>query len=109
MKRTLLDITKKISRTPIRVVLTPNDLENDTYWIYEAIGYRFVMLLREIEIRDTQDRITTYINTQNISARDYIIEEGSSGLLIKFIKSNFEYQLDTDDYIEIKGDIEKYA
>jgi hypothetical protein len=109
MKRTLLDITKKISRTPIRVVLTPKDLENDTYWIYEAVGYRFVMLLREIEIRPTQDRITTYINTQNISARDYVIEENGDGLLIKFIKSNFEYQLDTDDYIEIKGDIEKYA
>ena len=53
MKRTLLDITKKISRTPIKAVLTPKDLDNSTYWIYEAIGYRFVELLREIEIRNT--------------------------------------------------------
>lgn len=109
MKRTLLDITKKISRTPIKAVLTPKDLDNSTYWIYEAIGYRFVELLREIEIRNTQDRITTYINTQNVSAQDYIVEQGNDGLLIKFIKSNFEFQLDSDDYIEIKGDIEKYA
>jgi hypothetical protein len=109
MKRNLLDITKKISRTPIKVALTPKNLEDGTYWIFEATGYRFVSLLREIEIRGTQDRITTYINTQNISARDYIVEEGGEGLLVKFIKSNFEYQLDTDDYIEIKGDIEKYA
>ncbi len=109
MKRTLLDITKKISRTPIRVVLTPKDLENNTYWIFEATGYRFVGILREIEIRETQDRITTYINTQNISARDYIVEQSGTGLLVKFIKSNFEYQLDADDYIEIKGDIERYA
>ena len=109
MKRTLLDITKKISRTPIKTVLTPKDLNDSTYWIFEATGYRFVSLLREIEIRTTQDRISTYINTQSISARDYVIEEGENGLLVKFIKSNFEYQLDTDDYIEIKGDIEKYA
>ena len=49
------------------------------------------------------------INTQGITPRDYIIEEGGNGLLIKFIKSNFEYALDNDDYIEIHGDIEKYA
>lgn len=109
MKRTLLDITKKINRTPIKAVLTPKDLNHATYWIFEATNYRFVSVLREMEIRETQDRITTYINTQNISARDYIVEESSSGLLVKFIKNNFEYQLDNNDYIEIKGDIERYA
>lgn len=109
MKRSLLDITKKISRTPIKVVLTAKDLDNSTYWIFEARGYKFVDVLREIELRTTQDRITIYINTQNISARDYLIEQGGDGLLVKFIKNNFEYQLDTDDYIEIKGDIEQYA
>ena len=50
-----------------------------------------------------------YINTQNISARDYIVETTPNGLHIKFIKSNFEFQLDETDYIEIKGDIEQYA
>jgi hypothetical protein len=49
------------------------------------------------------------INTQGISPRDYIVEDGTEGLLIKFVKSNFEYELDTNDYIEIHGDIEKYA
>lgn len=109
MKRTLLDITKKINRTPLVVSLTPNNLTDSTYWIFEAIGYKFVDILREIEIRQTQDRITTYINTQNVSASDYIVEQGGTGLLVKFIKSNFEYPLDAEDYIEIKGDIEKYA
>ena len=109
MKRSLLDITKKISRTPIKVVLTAKDLDNSTYWIFEARGYKFVDVLREIELRTTQDRVTIYINTQNISARDYVIEQGGDGLLVKFIKNNFEYQLDTDDYTEIKGDIEQYA
>jgi hypothetical protein len=109
MKRSLLDITQKISRNPGKAVLTPKDLTNSTYWIFEATGWRFVDILREIEYRTTQDRLQVYINTQAISARDYIVEEGGSGLLIKFIKSNFEFNLDDDDYIEVKGDIEQYA
>jgi len=109
MKRSLLDITQKISRNPGKVVLTPKDLTNSTYWIFEATGWRFVSILREIEYRTTQDRLKIYINTQNISARDYIVEEGGNGLLIKFIKSRFEFDLDDDDYIQIEGDIERYA
>ena len=109
MKRSLLDITQKISRKPGKVVLTPKDLTNSTYSIWEATGWRFVDILREIEYRTTQDRLQVYINTQAISARDYIVEEGGSGLLIKFIKSNFEFELDNSDYIEIVGDIEQYA
>jgi hypothetical protein len=109
MKRTLLDITQKISRNPGKTNLTPKDLTNSTYWIFEATGWRFVSILREIEYRTTQDRLKIYINTQSISARDYVVEEGGSGLLIKFIKTNFEYQLDAQDYIQIEGDIEQYA
>ena len=90
-------------------VLTPKDLNHSDYWIYEAIGYKLVDVLREIEYRETQDRLLVMINTQGISPRDYIVEVGSSGLLIKFIKNNFEFDLDDDDYIEIHGDIEKYA
>ncbi len=109
MKRSLLDITQKISRKVDRAILVPKDLTNSTYSIWEATGWRFVDILREIEYRTTQDRLQVYINTQAISARDYIVEEGGSGLLIKFIKSNFEFNLDDDDYIEVKGDIEQYA
>ena len=109
MKRSLLDITQKISRKPGKAVLTPKDLTNSTYSIWEATGWGFVDILREIQYRTTRDRLQVYINTQAISARDYIVEEGGSGLLVKFIKSRFEFILDDDDYIEIKGDIEQYA
>ena len=109
MKRSLLDITQKISRKPGKTNLTPKDLTNSTYWIYEAPGWRFVGILREIEYRTTQDRLKIYINTQSISARDYVVEEAGTGLLIKFIKTNFEFNLDDDDYIQIEGDIEQYA
>ena len=103
------DITQKISRNPGKTNLIPKDLTNSTYWIFEATGWRFVDILREVEYRTTQDRLKIYINTQSISARDYEVEEGGNGLLIKFIKSNFEYQLDAQDYIQIEGDIEQYA
>ncbi len=109
MKRTLLDITQKISRKVGSVVLTPKDLTNATHFIFEAKGWRFVDILREVELRTTQDRISVYINTQSINARDYIVENDGSGLQFKFIKNNFEYQLDNDDYIEVRGDIEQYA
>ena len=109
MKRNILDITQKISRKPIKVILIPKDLTNPTYWIYEATNHRFVGLLREIEYRDSQDRVKVFINTQAISNRDFLVEESSNGLLVKFIKSNFEFDLDDNDYIEIIGDIEKYA
>jgi hypothetical protein len=109
MKRTLLDITKKISRNNGHAILIPKDLDNPTYWIWEATGWKLATILREIEYRTEQDRIHLYINTQTISATDYIIERGTNGLLIKFIKDKFEFELDFDDYIEIKGDIEQYA
>ena len=110
MKRSLLDITKKISRNPGKTNLTPKDLSHPDYWIFEATGWRFVSILREIEYRTTQDRLKIYINTQSISATDYEVEVGTSGLLIKFIKDNFHgFVLDDDDYIQIEGDIEQYA
>ena len=109
MKRSLLDITQKISRNTGKTILTPKDLNNSTYWIFEATGWRFVSILREIEYRTTQDRLKIYINTQSISARDYIVEESGNSLLIKFIKSHFEFDMDDNDYIQIEGDIEQYA
>ena len=109
MKRSLLDMTKTISRNNGHTNLVAKNLTDSTYWIYEATGWRFKDILREIEYRTEQDRIHLYINTQSISARDYIVENGPNGLLVKFIKSRFQYNLDSSDFIEIKGDIEQYA
>jgi hypothetical protein len=109
MKRSLLDITQKMFRKPGNAILTPKDLNDSTYWIFEAKGWRFVDILREVEYRSEQDRLRVFINTQSISPRDYITEQGPTGLLVKFIKQNFEYNLDSVDFIEIKGDIERYA
>jgi len=109
MKRSILDITQNISRNTKSTRLISYNLTDSTYWIFEANGWRFKSILREIEFRTIQDRLSVRINTQSISANDYIIEEGNNGLLIKFKKNNFDYQLDSEDYIEIHGDIEEYA
>jgi hypothetical protein len=109
MKRTLLDITQKLFRKQGNTILTPKDLNDSTYFIFEAIGWKFVDILREIEFRSSQDRISVYINTQSINPKDYVVEQSGNGLLVKFRKSDFEYELENDDYIEIKGDIEQYA
>lgn len=109
MKRTFLDIVKKISLDTKRVQLTPKDLTHPNYFIYEAKGWRLVEILREVEYRINQDRLDIKVNSQSIEPRDYVYEQGISGILVKFKKSNFEFDLDDDDYIEIKGDIEQYA
>jgi hypothetical protein len=73
MKRSLLDITQKISRKFNRAILSAYDLNDSNFFIFEATGYRFATILREIEYRETQDRLNIRINTQNISPRDYEI------------------------------------
>ena len=109
MKRNLLDITQKISRKFNRTLLSVYNLNDPDYFIFKADGYRFTDILREIEYRTTQDRLYIRINTQTISPRDYIVDESSGSLLIKFKKSNFSYSLDEKDIITIIGDIEHHA
>lgn len=109
MKRSLLDITQKIARKKQHTTMVAKNLKDSTYWIFEATGWKFVDILREIEYRTEQDRLLIYINTQSITPRDYIVEQGANGLLVKFIKNKFEYTLDETDEIQIEGDIEQYA
>jgi hypothetical protein len=49
------------------------------------------------------------INSQYISTRDFETEISNDGLLFKFIKNNFAYSLDENDYIEVIGSLENYA
>lgn len=109
MKRNLLDITQKIGRKIYSVKIEPFDLNDPTYWIYEARGWKFIQTLREIEIPKGNDKLFVTINSQYISPKDYIVKEGNGSVFVKFKKSNFPYTLDETDYIEIKGDIEPYA
>jgi len=79
MKRSLLDITQKISRKLGDPELTPKDLNHPTYWIYEAKGWRFVEILREIDMLNRfnsnakkLNRIIPKINPNNLNDDLYI-------------------------------------
>jgi hypothetical protein len=109
MKRSLLDITNVLSRNVHKVTLEPYDLEDSNYFIFIAKNWRFAESLSELPVRNSENRLMVTINTQYISSKDYLTEISSGGLLIKFKKSNFPYILDSEDYIEIIGDLESYA
>ena len=87
MKRTFLDIVKKISIDIKRVKLIPKDLTHPEYFIYEATGWKFIDILREVEYRVTQDRLDIKVNSQSVEPRDYVYEQGINGILVKFKKS----------------------
>ncbi len=109
MKRSLLDITNVLSRNVHKVTLEPYNLEDSNYFIFIAKNWKFAESLSEIPIRNSENRLMVTINTQYIATGDYITEVGSTGLLIKFKKNKFAYNLDSNDYIEIIGDLESYA
>lgn len=109
MKRSLIDITNVLSRNLSKVVLEVYNLDDANYFIYVAKNWRFAQMLRELPVRNAENRLTITINTQYISSVDYVTELSNDGLLIKFKKSNFPYVLDSEDYIEIIGDLENYA
>lgn len=109
MKRSLLDITNVLSRSVSKVKLESYNLDDANYFIYVAKNWRFAQMLTELPERNFENRLMITINTQYISSKDYTTESSSAGLLVKFKKSNFPYVLDSEDYIEIIGDLENYA
>lgn len=109
MKRSLLDITNVLSRNVSKIKIEAHNLDDATYFIFIAKNWRFAEMLRELPVRNSENRLMVTINTQYISSKDYVTEISNDGLLIKFKKSNFPYVLDSEDYIEIIGDLENYA
>jgi hypothetical protein len=109
MKRTLLDITNTLSRTPQKITLEPYNLYDSNYYIFLARNYRYAEFLPEFNFSNTKDRLHVNINSQYISTKDFETEISNDGLLFKFIKNNFAYSLDENDYIEVIGSLENYA
>lgn len=102
MKRDLLGMTKELYRSPISVKLTPTDLTDSTYWIFTAVGFSAINPLIEMSF-DTMDKLVITINNQQIAQKDYVLQNTEDGVIVKFIKSNFSYGLDSIDDIQIHG------
>jgi len=56
--------------------------------------------------RPEHARFDIFINGQYILENDYVFEHDGKNLLIKFIKANFSYNLNSSDEIKIEGDIQ---
>ena len=56
--------------------------------------------------RKEHSRFDIFINCQFILERDYISEQKDNDFLVKFIKENFPFNLESDDDIKVEGDIE---
>lgn len=108
MKRGFLDITKRLFRQNKKLLLE-RDTENELYWIYKLDGYKFSNVLREIENVDFKKSTTLSINTQRIKNTDFLIESTGTGILIKILKANINYEINELDRIEISAQLQKYA
>ena len=87
--------------------LSPYDMLHPAYWVW---------ILHNSVIRDLAPhlrknvkehaRFNVFVNGQFIGPNDYIIEQFGAHILVKFKKSNFQYQLDVTDTIKMDGDFE---
>lgn len=87
--------------------LTPVDLTHPNYFIWKAPGVKMKDLnLNLRKNRKEHSRFDIFINGQFILERDYITEQKNNDFLVKFVRANFPYNLESDDDIKIEGDIE---
>lgn len=87
--------------------LTPVNLTHPNYFIWKVSGVKMKDLnLNLRKNRKEHSRFDIFINGQFILERDYITEQKNNDLLVKFIRANFPYELESDDDIKIEGDIE---
>ena len=87
--------------------LTPVNLTHPNYFIWKVPGVKMKDLnLNLRKNRKEHSRFDIFINGQFILERDYITEQKNNDLLVKFIRANFPYDLESDDDIKIEGDIE---
>ena len=110
MKRTISNIVNTVSKKTA-IYLIPYNLNDSLYSIWLAENYRYadVYNLREIDYASANSEKKVTINTQYINSKDYIIEIKETSIFIKFIKENFEYEIDDRDEIILTGNFEKYA
>jgi hypothetical protein len=89
--------------------LVPYDMNHPNYWIWYLEGGRVKQMYSFLEhLRPEHAKYDIYINGQFIVDNDYIVEQDGNNLLVKFKKANFAgvYDIESDDKIKIKGDIE---
>ena len=102
----LVNILKQVHE-PDEYQLSPHNLNHSTFSIWKLEDGKMKDL--DLQVRSKRPehaRFDIFINGQYILEADYIFEHDGKNLLIKFIKENFSYSLDSSDEIKIEGDIQ---
>jgi len=84
-----------------------DNLSHSIYWIWKLENGKLNDLdLNLRKFRKEHARFDIFINGQFVLEDDYILAFSGKNLLIKFKKSNFNYNLNANDDIKIEGDIQ---
>ena len=82
-------------------------IEHPLYWTWSVPNVKMRDLdLKIREFRKEHARFDIFINGQFILERDYETEQKNNDFLVKFIRANFPFNLESSDDIKIEGDIE---
>lgn len=106
MKRSILDITKKLYRSNNRIVLDVYDLTDSTYYIFRKNGYRFSSIIREMSSIDGKKLVRVTVNNVFIPNDDFVIESDNNSITVKLIRNRFEYGIDNYDVVVLNASIE---
>ena len=92
---------------PDEYKLIADNLSHSIYWIWKLENGKLKDLdLNLRKFRKEHARFDIFINGQFVLEDDYILAFSGKNLLIKFKKSNFNYNLNANDDIKIEGDIQ---
>lgn len=108
MKRSVLDITKKLYRSNNRIRLDAHDLTNVDYYIFKKTGYTFSNVLYEMTNINPKESVKLSINNVFIPNDDFIIESDKNSITVKLLKNKilYEYELNSDDVVILNASIE---
>ena len=87
--------------------LVPVDLLHPNFFIWKVPGVKMKDLnLNLRKNRKEHSRFDIFINGQYILEKDYITEHSGNTFFVKFIKSNFPYNVIPSDDIKLEGDLD---
>lgn len=92
---------------PDEYKLSVHNLNHPNYWIWKLPNAKMKDLNSNLmRFRKDHARFDIFINNVYILEKDYITEQVGRDFHVKFLKSNFPYQLDSSDDIKLEGDID---
>jgi len=103
------DLAKILAQVhePDEYKLVAHDLTHPTYYIWKLDNVKMKDLKLFLRpFRKEHARFDIFINGQYILEKDYITEHSGNTFFVKFIKSNFPYNVIPSDDIKLEGDLD---